>query len=128
MPRFELAGEGRTVVVLPERAEPSTYLAAEEITNYVFRSTGIKLDVCSDAAAPADASRVVIGTLDTLASVPGDVREKLLSMKQSEAAWTGVVDGKLWIVGREETAELYAAYDFLERELGVRWFQARMPA
>ena len=28
-------------------------------------------------------------------------------MKQSEAAWTGVVDGKLWIVGREETAELY---------------------
>jgi hypothetical protein len=124
VPRFELAGEGRTVVVLPERAEPSTYLAAEEITNYVFRSTGIKLDVCSDAAAPADASRVVIGTLDTLASVPGDVREKLLSMKQSEAAWTGVVDGKLWIVGREETAELYAAYDFLERELGVRWFQA----
>ena len=122
--RFELVGEGRTVVVLPERAEPSTYLAAEEITNYVFRSTGRKLEICTEATAPADASRVIIGTLDTLESVPGDVREKLLAMKRYEAAWTGVADGKLWIVGREETAELYAAYDFLERELGVRWFQA----
>ena len=110
-------------VVLPDGAEASTILAAIEFTNHVSRATGRNLPV-RIGGEDGGTGQVVIGTLNTLPRVPDGVRERLLAMKQPEAAWTGISEGRLWFVGREEVAELYAVYHFLEKELGVRWFLA----
>ena len=110
-----LAAIGGTVSV-PVDAEPSTLLARDEFTNYVCRITG-RVDACPDT---------VIGTVKTLgAKVPAAAAEALEKTDDIEAAWTGF-DGKtLWMVGKNEVAELYATYHFFESKLGVRWFQAK---
>ena len=110
-----LAAIGGTVSV-PESAEPSTLLSRDEFTNYVCRITG-RVDACPDT---------VIGTVKTLgAKVPSAAAKALAKTDDIEASWTGF-DGKtLWIVGKNEVAELYATYHFLESKLGVRWFQAK---
>lgn len=109
-------------IVVEEGALESTKLAAREFAEYVGKATGKTLPVVSKASG--NCAAVIIGTIDTLENIPAGVREKLLSMKQEEASWIGVDGGKLWIVGKCETAELYATYHFLESKLGVRWFQA----
>ncbi|MBQ3340619.1 MAG: DUF4838 domain-containing protein [Kiritimatiellae bacterium] len=118
-------GMSSAEVVLSSRAEESSRLAAVELTNYVYRATGRLLPVRFGGGGAG--AKVVIGTLDTLDRVPSGVRERLCAMRQPEASWTGVAEGCLWFVGREEVAELYAVYHFLESELGVRWFQAPTP-
>lgn len=120
---FELAGNGRSAsIVIPADALESTKLAAKELAEYVGKATGITPTVSTGAAAGAAA--VMIGTVDRMKNLPPEVAQRLAAMKQDEAAWTGISGGKLWIVGKSETAELYAVYHFLESRLGVRWFQA----
>ena len=110
-----------SAIVLSDGATESSKLAARELADYFFKAVGVRPAIRSGNVV---GSAVVIGTLATLGDVPADVREKLSGMRQFEASWTGVRDGKLWIVGKNETAELYAVYHFLEKHLGVRWFQA----
>ena len=93
--------------------EPSSRLATEELTNYIQKVTG-----------RAPAFRYRVGTLGTMDDVPAEVRTKLAAMEPYESSWTAFRDGTLWIVGKEETAELYAVYHFLEEKLGVRWFKS----
>ena len=124
---FTLVGpDAAATVVIPAEWEPTSRLAAEEFTNYVFKATGRALGVSrtDDIGGPAAAPQVAIGTVETLKALPPGVKEKLLAMKQRDASWTGVHGGRLWIVGRDAAAELYAAYHFLETELGIRWFTA----
>ena len=103
-------------VGLPSDPRPSSLLARDEFTNYVCRITGR-----TDACPPT-----VIGTVETLGDrVPAAAKAALAKTGNIEASWTGF-DGKtLWFVGKEEVAELYAVYHFLESKLGVRWFQAK---
>ena len=91
----------------------STGLAREEFDTYYRKVVG-----------KAPAFPVRIGTLDAMADVPADVRRKLAAMGPYESSWTAFRDGTLWFVGKEETAELYAVYHFLEEKLGVRWLKA----
>ena len=128
---FKLVEDGgnAATIVLAQDAEQSSRLSAAELTNYVFKATGRSIEVMAGMRPTASNSPIVyMGTLERFpVAVPDDVRARLGSMKQTEAAWIGVRDGALWFVGREEVAELYAVYHFLESELGVRWFQAPVP-
>ena len=122
--RFVLFDGGSGVrISVPAKPEPSSLLAAEELTTYIGRATGVvpAVGVADGAAA------VVVGTIETLSGLPAGVRERLLEMPEKEASWTGVADGKLWFVGKEESAELGAVYRFLEERLGVRWFNVPTP-
>ncbi len=118
-------GESRAKIFIPTKPEESSRLAASEITNYVMRATGTQLEIGEfDPAAPARGA-IVIGTLQTLGdAVPCEIRSALQASDRLEASWLGVIDGILWIVGREEVAELYGSYHFLMSKLGVRWFKA----
>ena len=114
-------------VVVPHNAEPSTRLCVEELTNYVFRISGKQVKVGGEGEQRTVPS-VIIGTLKTLGDgVPAAAKAALANAKQYEAAWMGTDGGNLWIVGKEEVADLYATYHFLETKLGVRWFQAAVP-
>ena len=124
-------------VEIPRNAEPSTVLSVTELTNYVAKISGKILEVEVEGREGSGNSTVnlnlqpqpsiFIGTLKTLKDVPERVRTALANAKQYEAAWMGTEGGNLWIVGKEETADLYATYHFLEMKLGVRWFQAAIP-
>ena len=130
-PLFELVGPERTAtIVLAKDAEESSQLAATEITNYVMRLTGKTMAVVREGSVPVPATRDASGTvlIGTLAKFPGEVpaeaKAELAKTEKTEAYWIGN-DGKtMWIVGKEEVAELYGAYQFLEAKLGIRWFQA----
>ena len=113
---------GRAVAV-PRDAEKSTCLAATELTNYLFRITGKTSEIV--CGIEGDAPAVVVGTVKTLGdAAPAAARAALAKTDDIEAAWTGTDGGRVWIVGKNEVAELYATYHFLESKLGVRWFQA----
>ena len=125
---FTLVGADKSAtVVIPKDAEPSTRLCVEELTNYVSKISGEILQVKVRGEGEQRTGNVIIGTLKTLKDVPERARTTLANAKQYEAAWMGTEGGNLWIVGKEETADLYATYHFLETKLGVRWFQAAIP-
>ena len=127
---FELAGvEGGATVVVAQDAEESSFLAAQEITNYVARLTGWKLKMerwsREDVERCGDRPVVLIGTRDKFPGAPPKAAlEKLNATKKTESHWIGVEGNRMWIVGWEEVAELYGAYRFLEDKLGIRWFRA----
>ena len=115
-------------IVIAESAVPTSRRAAEELAEYVFKASGKRPAVEVDLSAPAtrDASGTVrIGTLERFpGKVPEEARTALAKCRQFEAGWTGVKDGKLYFVGKEQVGELYAVYRFIEKHLGVRWFRA----
>ena len=137
--------DGKTAtVVLPANPDEATKLAATELTNYVFKITGRELPVVTRGKAAggtgfvpsamntggtgsvpsANAFKVVIGTLKTISNVPQSISKRLDATDNFEAACIATDGRTLWIVGKDEVADLYATYHFLESKLGVRWFQA----
>lgn len=122
---FTLVGDGTAAkVVIPANAEESTKLAAAEFTNYVAKATGVALEVEVGGRGRQwnRSPSVIVGTLNTLEGVPEEVRAKLAAAKSFESSVTYEKDGVFWIVGKEETGELYGVYRLLEDQLGVRWF------
>ena len=124
-------GSAVAVVVIADRPDESSKLAAAELTNHVAMITGRLMPVvaASDplASAPGRA-KAFIGNLDAYpGEVPAAARAYIASAKKGEAAWIGTVGGDLHIVGRREVAELYATYHFIESKLGVIWFKAPIP-
>ncbi len=128
---FPLAGErGCAVVVVPECADEATTLAAAELTNYVFKASGRLVQVQKAKRGETDAdgrAKVVIGTVKTLSGLPAGIVARLAATDNPEAACLECDGGTLWIVGKDEVADLYATYHFLEAKLGVRWFKAPTP-
>ena len=96
------------VVVTGTDPAPEVAYAAAEFTNAVYRCSGERLAVV--AAAPRGAEGVVeIGAKGPNA-VDADER---LGYRSTE--------GRLQIVGNQPRAALHATYQYLRRELGVRW-------
>ena len=97
-------------VAIPSDAEPSTKLAASELTNYLYRITGKTSEVKVKGEGEQWSSpSVVIGTVKSLGeAVPAAAKAALAKTEDIEAAWTGTDGGKVWIVGKNEVAELYA--------------------
>ena len=119
---FDLVKNGNpAVIVLPENADPSSRLAAQELSDYTGKVTGVKLPVVT---GKSDASNTVyIGTLQTLKNIPADAAAKLKNAKQDEAHFICAKGNTLWIIGKHEVAELYGTYQFIEDKLGVRWLK-----
>ena len=133
-------GEGSFVLASPEKsatvvlaadAPESTRLAAEELTNYVFRISGKQVKMRGegeDLSAPVGEDADGMVRIGTMEKFPGEMPEAISRrLNGTDNGEAGVVatDGRtLWIVGKEPVAELYATYHFLESKLGVRWFQA----
>ena len=123
---FELVKDGKTAeIVLPENAHPSTKLAAKELSDYTGKVTGKKPAVVTGKSAAAN--RVYIGTLDTLKNIPASAVKALKSAKQDEAHFICAKGNTLYIIGKQEVADLYATYQFIEDKLGVRWLKAPVP-
>ncbi len=123
---FELTtGKTLPVIVLPEKADPSTVLAADELSGYVKKVSGKTLSVVQ---GKSDAEKqIVIGTLETVKDAPPALLKKLQEGKKSDAFIVAAQGDRLYIIGKKRVAELYGTYQFLEDKLGVRWLKAATP-
>ena len=120
---FDLVRDGKAAaIVLPENADPSSRLAAEELSEYTGKVTGIRLPVVTGQSEAEN--KVYIGTLETLKNIPEPAEKALRSAKQDEAHYIQAEGNTLWIIGKQEVAELYGTYQFIEEKLGVRWLKA----
>lgn len=131
-PALELvrAGKAASMIVIPEHALPVVKFAAEELQHHVERATGAKLPVVIEGSEPHDAACVYLGACAATAraGVPTDKLEpnayviRLLSDQlymagdDSDGPATGILINNLTRVGT-----LFAVYEFLEKELQVRW-------
>jgi hypothetical protein len=117
-----LVENGRAVaeIVLPEKAIPAESFAAKELSDHVKLISGVPLNVVK---SPTGAAKTVIRL----------GRASNLGLNGFKRNWAKVVvvEGAVDIVGVDGTGlvpsgntacgTLFGVYEFLERELGVRW-------
>ena len=120
--RFPLVKDGVAApVVIPADAEASTELAAAELADYVQKITGKRPELLTNDYARVP--RIEIGTLNTMHGLPDTIVRRLNASDSWESHVVSCRNDVLRIVGRDEVAELYGTYQFLEEKLGVRWFK-----
>ncbi len=101
-------GRSDWTIVLPENSPKLTVFAAEEIRDAVLAMSGVALPIAPRAEGPAI---VLGGEVSGPAGGPFD-----------EDYVIEVADGCVTIAGNGLRGTLYGAYEFLERQLGVRFF------
>ena len=97
-------GEGGTPysIVLPEKSSETERLIAEELKENILKVTGLAPSIVTKT----DGKRISIGK----AELP------------SEESWKiSVKDGNVRLLGGGERGVCYAAYEFMERFLDIRW-------
>ena len=102
-------------ILIPAQASPAHKYAAEELRDFVEKTTGVKLPIVADAAAPpVKAILLEVGTGTTGADRTAETDGFRLK-----------ADGKrLRVVGENERGVLYGVYEVLERFVGCRWYSS----
>jgi hypothetical protein len=121
-------GAARAIVVIPEDAQAIAAYAAEELVFHIQRATGVALGVVEESAIPqAPARRIFLGSTKHAEEAGIDV-----SALAQEAFVLRVTDDSIIIAGKDGPGDplseghgasgtLWGVYEFLDRELGVRW-------
>ena len=114
---FEITKD--TAVVLPEKPLKSSVLAAEELKKYVEKVSGIRL-----AGEKGKAKNFIhIGLASDFPFLPSSLKEKLKKAKAGDSYIFHAEGNNMYFAGKSKTGELYAVYQFLDRELGIRFFK-----
>ncbi|MCF0234063.1 MAG: DUF4838 domain-containing protein [Thermoguttaceae bacterium] len=106
-------------IVLPDAPSAVQTTAANEFQTYFKEATGVELPIVAENAA-SDANRIVIG--------PSALSQKLLgdAINEAEIQYDGIVlkrvGDSIVLTGHPQRGSLYAVYEFLETQLGVRWW------
>lgn len=109
----------KTGIVLPEKPAKSSVLAAEELARYVKKTSGINIRI----GTPEAENRIFIGLVSDFSELPAEMKEKLMSSKADDSYVIHVSGSRMYIIGKSKPADLYAVYQFLDRELGIRFFK-----
>ncbi len=127
---------GAVSIVLPEKPTVSEAFAARELEYHLERATGEGVPIVSESAAAEEDRHIYVGNVKALSRAGTDYG----ALKVEERLVKGV-GGDLYLAGGElpgfddivKTEKfkksyalagggtLYAVYDFLENEMGVRW-------
>jgi hypothetical protein len=104
-------------IVLAKDAIPTERTAAEELQSFLEKSTGTKLPITERGSGPA----IFIGQ--------SDVALKALELKswkelKPDEIRLKTVGTNLFLVGDRPRGTLYAVYEFLEQQAGVRFWTA----
>ena len=133
-----LEGNSAMTIVIPETPSVSEEFAAEELKYHLEKATGKTLPVVNEAETPAQGRRFFIGNVKALSRIGIEysrfnVDERILKgmggdiyFAGGEAKWIdesmkNKMRHCLTYYGFGGGGTLYAVYDFLERDMGVRW-------
>ena len=114
---FDIAED--TSLILPEKPLKSTILAADELIKYVEKVSSIKLTKNKKDAK----NFIYVGLASDFKDLPATLKNKLAKTKAEDSYILYIKGNKMFFAGKSKTAELYAVYQFLERELGIRFFK-----
>ncbi len=117
---WALVEDGQTAhaIVLPESATRVDVYAAEELSLYLGLMTGAEFAVISENALPAGAPAIYIGLSPAAAERLGVDPEDLQPFEYRVQS-----DGSdIFLYGEGLHGNLNAVFDFLESELGWRWY------
>ncbi|TMV51636.1 DUF4838 domain-containing protein [Paenibacillus mesophilus] len=114
-------GEANAVVLVAPGADSGTVAAAGTLTDYVYKSTGARLPVMTEACLSASQSgyvRIFVGYIGT-GGDPNASSE--LTGMNGDGFVIRPYGQTVAIVGPTPTGTEFGVYDFLERYVGVRW-------
>lgn len=133
------AGRPRAQIVIPENAVPVVKLAAEELQYHILRATDAELAIVPESEAdPELPHRIYLGdgqaTRQAGIAFPGEVDPAEEYARRERVKWgLRTVGPDLFLAGSDNEGRpgdrfggtrhgtLFAVYEFLETELGVRW-------
>ena len=129
---FDLARAGQPVatLVVPDEALPVVTAAAVELQYHVARASGATLPIVKESAGTAPSGLVFLGPCQ--ATLALGLR---LEQLQPNGYFARSANGNLYLIGddsagdvfwvqhgnRTRVGTLFAVYDLLEKQLGVRW-------
>ena len=105
-------------IVVAEKASPSTRYAAEELQRFFKEAAGAELSIVTDES-PAAEHEILLGDSSRLAALKIAVDFKALG---NEGYVIRTVGPRVVIAGGALRGNLYGVYQFLEDQLGCRWF------
>ena len=110
-------------IVLPENPSPVQISAGNELQAFFKQVTDVELPIVS----AAELQNVVPGNDKLFIIGPGDLSAKALnSDAESQIAYDGIiiksVGNSIVLSGAPERGPLYSVYEFLEKQLGCRWW------
>ena len=111
-------GESDYVIIKGAACSPAETTAAAELQNYIAQISGKTLPLTTDAAQPA-AHEILVGKTNREGERSFTVDRASLG---DEGFTVKTVGEKLVIAGGELRGTLYGVYNFLEQQLGCRWF------
>jgi len=132
-------GQPRARIVVPDNAVPVVKYAAEELQYHIRKATGAQLEIVSEARADsALPHRVFLGdcqaTRKAGIAFPGQADPAEEYARNERVKWgLRTVSQDLFLAGSDNDGApgdryrgtrhgtLFAVYEFLDREMGVRW-------
>ena len=110
-------------IVIPEDATECNIYAAEEVSSFIYQSTGASVSVITDSQARYDKNNnyISIGKTDLLEQANFDID---YSTFNQDGFFMKSVGNMIFIDGYLQKGMLYGSYSFLERFLGVRFLTA----
>lgn len=105
-------GETNYEIVIPEAPDATLQKAANELQSYLEKISSVKFPITNINNSSNEKKQIVVFTDKKLASV------QTVSIK--------IENENLIISGGNAQSTLYAVYEFLERELGCKWFSPKV--
>ena len=109
-------GQSEHTIVIATNGLPSQHYAAQELQTLLEQISGAKFPL-SDR--PTEGPMILVGPSDTLNKVLPDIEYETLG---EEGLVMTTVGPHLVLTGGPPRGTLYAVYEFLDRQLGCRWF------
>lgn len=138
-----VSGKSEAIIIVPDDCKPVELYAAEELQYHIRESTGAELEIIKESEGEFvhGKTKVYVGNTRGLAKLGIEIRQpEPFSWNREDYAWAGAVsgnhlyfygiDGDGPVTGSESPrashesmplGTLFAIYDFLENEIGVRW-------
>ena len=103
-------------IVIPQTADAATVNAANELSAYLAKITGVTLPVVTDDT-PAAEYEIIVG----IARNAEDVISNIAALGE-DGFVIRVCENKLYLLGASGRGNLYAVYEFLEKFAGCRFY------
>ena len=123
LPSLVESGASPYSIVIPNNATECNVYAAEEISSFIYQSTGASMSIITDSQAQYDKNNtyISIGKTELLKQAGFDID---YSTFNQDGFFMKSVGNMVFIDGYLQRGTLYGAYSFLERFLGIRFLTA----